>query len=249
MAGKEDSKISNPKIHKRGAYGIDAPALLPISGVLLASTVISAITSASAWPLIGTAVIVVFIIFAYYASTRGKFIVWVRLIDELGLHGDEQILDVGCGRGTLLMIAAQHLTTGKAFGIDIWKRSDQSGNSIQATDRNSKAEGVEDRVELRTADMTSLPFEDNSFDLVVSNLAIHNVSKEKRDIAIQEVVRVVKPGGRVMIADIMGASQYVRKLKSLGINNVTERDLGWRMWWSGPWARTILVSCTKQGEP
>jgi ubiquinone/menaquinone biosynthesis C-methylase UbiE len=93
--------------------------------------------------------------------------------------------------------------------------------------------------------MTSLPFEDESFDLVTSNLAIHNVEGDKRDKAIEEAIRVLRPGGRLMIADIMGTNQYARQLKRLGINDVSKRDLGWRMWWSGPWERTLLVSCTK----
>jgi ubiquinone/menaquinone biosynthesis C-methylase UbiE len=208
-------------------------------------TVFSGIVSGTVWSFLGVAVIAALGLQAYYASTRGKFVVWARLIGQLGLHGDERVLDLGCGRGAVLLIAAQHLTTGKAFGIDVWKRSDQSGNSIEATERNAKAEGVEDRVELRTADMASLPFETASFDLVVSNLAIHNVEKERRDGAVEEAVRVLRPGGRLMIADIMETGQYARKLRSLGMEGVHKQDLGWRVWWSGPWARTTLVSCVK----
>ena len=236
---------SRPEIHRRGSYGIDAPALLPILALLMASTVISGIVSGMIWSFIGAAVIAVFVYLAYYVSRKGKFVVWTRLIGQLNLRGDERILDIGCGRGAVLLIAAQYLTTGKAVGIDIWKRSDQSGNSIQATERNAKAEGVEDRVELRTADMTSLPFQGDSFDLIVSNLAIHNVNSQKRDMAVDEAVRVLRPGGRLMIGDIMGTDQYARRLESLGMRNVNKQDLGWRMWWGGPWARTVLVSCVK----
>jgi hypothetical protein len=73
-------------------------------------------------------------------------------------------------------MAAQHLTTGRAVGVDLWRSLDQSGNSAEATRRNAVAEGVADRVELHTADMSALPFEDDSFDLIVSNFAIHNIS-------------------------------------------------------------------------
>ena len=82
---------------------------------------------------------------------------------------------MGCGRGAVLLMAAQHLTTGRAVGVDLWRTVDQSGNSAEATRRNAVAEGVADRVELHTADMTALPFEGNSFDLVLSSLAIHNI--------------------------------------------------------------------------
>lgn len=98
------------------------------------------------------------------------------VLGQLNLRGDERILDLGCGRGAVLLLAAQHLTTGLAVGVDLWRRLDQSGNSLEATLRNALAEGVEDRVELHTADMMALPFADESFDLVVSNFAINNIS-------------------------------------------------------------------------
>jgi hypothetical protein len=84
-------------------------------------------------------------------------------------------------------MAAQHLTSGRAVGVDLWRTIDQSGNSAEATQRNAVAEGVADRIELHTGDMTALPFEDNSFDVVVSSLAIHNISgRAGREKAIDE---------------------------------------------------------------
>jgi hypothetical protein len=65
---------------------------------------------------------------------------------------------------------------GRAVGVDLWRGVDQSGNSAEATRRNAIAEGVADRVELHTGDITALPFAENSFDVVVSSLAIHNIS-------------------------------------------------------------------------
>ena len=53
---------------------------------------------------------------------------------------------------------------------------DQSGNAEQVTRQNAALEGVADRVELHSADMRQLPFDDGSFDVVVSSLAIHNVA-------------------------------------------------------------------------
>ena len=82
------------------------------------------------------------------ATLRGKFVVWAQLLDTLGLRGDERILDLGCGRGAVLLMAAERLTTGRAVGVDLWQRADQSGNGEAATRRNAVAEGVADRVEL-----------------------------------------------------------------------------------------------------
>jgi ubiquinone/menaquinone biosynthesis C-methylase UbiE len=181
-----------------------------------------------------------------YASRRGKFVVWAELFDQLSLRGDERILDMGCGRGAVLLLAGQHLTTGRAVGVDLWRIGDQSGNAIEATRQNAVAEGVADRVELHTADMTNLPFEDNSFDVVVSNVAIHNIKqRDGRDKAIEQAVRVLRPGGRLMVADIWATGHYSSHLAKLGMMDIGCRSLGWRLWWSGPWLATRLVTATK----
>lgn len=143
-------------------------------------------------------------------------------------------------------MAAQHLTTGRAVGVDLWSRVDQSGNSAEAARRNAAAEGVADRIELHDGDMTALPFEDNRFDLVLSSLAIHNIKGSVgRENAIREAVRVLRPGGRLLIADIRATRQHHGQLSGIGMNNVTRRRLGWQFWWGGPWAATRLVSATK----
>ena len=98
-----------------------------------------------------------------------------RILDSLPWRGDEQVLDVGCGRGLLLIGAAKRLKTGKATGVDIWQSQDLSGNSAEATKANAVAEGVADKIKLETTDARKLPFGANSFHIVVSSLAIHNI--------------------------------------------------------------------------
>jgi SAM-dependent methyltransferase len=181
-----------------------------------------------------------------HTTRRGKFQVWSRLLDECDLRGDARLLDIGCGRGAVLLMAAKRLTTGRAVGVDLWRTVDQSGNALDVTERNAVAEGVGDLVELHTGDMMALPFGDGEFDVVVSNMAVHNVrAAEGRARAVEEAARVLRPGGRLFIADIMATDEYRRRLTELGLTDVRIRPLGWRMWWGSPLLSTRLVSAAK----
>jgi SAM-dependent methyltransferase len=231
---------------RRGSYGIDAPGV--VGGFAAATIGIAVVAIAiGMWTwLITAAVLAVIAGVAYHTTRRGKFRVWAERLDALGLRGDERVLDVGCGRGAVLMLAAERVPRGKAVGIDLWRTRDQSGNDPEVTRRNAEAEGVADRVEIVTGDMTQLPFEDASFDLVVSSLAIHNVhARGGREKALGEAGRVLRPGGRLLIADLPAARRYPARLTELGMADVASRNAGWRMWWGGPWVPTIFVGATK----
>jgi arsenite methyltransferase len=234
----------NPR--RRGSYGIDAPYWAAAFAVVIAANFVNAVVSGGVWPFLPVLFLLACAGSCLYTTLRGKFVAWAELLDQLGLRGDERILDMGCGRGAVLLLAAQHLTTGWAVGVDLWRSGDQSGNAADATRRNAIAEGVADRVELHTADMTALALEDNSFEVVVSSLAMHNLrGRAGRDKAIDEAVRVLRPGGRLMIADIWATRQYQAHLAKIGMSDVARRRLGWRFWWSGPWAATRVVTATK----
>src|SRR5436309_1123823 len=115
-------------VPRRGSYGIDAPyAFAFISFVVfleLAVAIDEAVTSGRFRFFF--AVFFVFMIAALYLhfTLRGKFLVWAELLDQLNLRGDERILDMGCGRGAVLLMAAQRLTTGRAVGVDLWRGAD-----------------------------------------------------------------------------------------------------------------------------
>jgi len=89
--------------------------------------------------------------------------------------------------------AAKHLKTGKAIGIDVWKQSDLKNNTYENTMRNATLEGVHDKVLIKNADAQQMLFPDGEFDVVLSNLCIHNISsKNGRDKACREIARVGK---------------------------------------------------------
>jgi SAM-dependent methyltransferase len=180
------------------------------------------------------------------ATFRGKFAVWAEVLDRADLKGDENAIDIGCGRGAVTVALALRLPKGHITGIDLWRNVDQSGNNTAATEANLKLNGVEDRVTLETADMTALPFAENTFDLATASLSIHNVpTADGREAAIREAIRVLKPGGKLLIVDISKVTEYKKSLDALGVVATSDTSAGWRMWWSGPWMSTRILTAVR----
>jgi SAM-dependent methyltransferase len=232
-------------------YGVDAP-LVPLAfgacGVaLIAVWATGWGASVHVWmPLAGAAWFFAIAASFLYTTRIGKLAIWTELVRDLGLRGDERVLDLGCGRGLVLLRVAAKLTTGKSVGVDLWSTQDQSGNREAVTRRNAELEGVADRVELHTGDMRELAQPDAAFDVVVSSLAIHNIRNAvERRRAIDQAVRVLRPGGRLLIADLGFTASYAARLRELGMSDVAVRGFGWRFWYGGPWAAAKLVTATK----
>lgn len=221
-------------MYTKVSYGVDAPRVIQtlFMGALAAGIAAGGLHQIleGTWGLLaliwmGSVSVMLLLtgLWFLYGTLVAKRRLIAALVDSLELRGDEQVLDMGCGSGMFLIACAQKLTHGKAVGIDIWSAVDQSDNSIERTDNNVEAEGVAGCVELKTADMRSVPAGDSSYDVVVSSLAIHNISGEKeREKALAEVVRVLKRGGRFVIVDIFYGEQYQDFFSQHGMISVAE---------------------------
>ncbi|MEZ0090803.1 SAM-dependent methyltransferase [Streptacidiphilus sp. EB129] len=235
-----------PPLH-RPRYGVDAPAVPIVNGAAGVACCLAAARwrrGRTATAAVG-AVLLAFTGVYLHTTLRGKLRVWARELDRIGLKGDEQLLDLGCGRGAVLIEAARRLPAGRADGADLWSGKDQSGNSAEATLANAAAAAVGDRVQVHTADMTALPFADGSFDVVTSALAIHNIpSHEGRCRAVDEAMRVLRPGGQLLIADFWWmAGKYAAH-----IGQGTLRPLGSGYWYGGPFLGITLLHVVKPTE-
>jgi SAM-dependent methyltransferase len=217
-------------------YGLDAPRI------------VRSMFSRAAWTL-GIALVIFFINRSEYPGPAarmcgvlaliglaflavGATMVWFsrvaklrlrdQLLDSLQLRGDERVLDVGCGLGLLAIGAAKRLKNGKVVGIDVWSPFDLSGNTADAARANVKLEGVQDKVRIETGDARKLVYPDNHYDVVVSSLVLHNIpERDERAQAVREMVRVLKPGGKLAIFDIFRTGEYAEVLEAAGAKEMT----------------------------
>lgn len=216
-----------PLMPKKPDYGIDAPGvirnLLVIGLALLAVSFfigrVAMVGPRLRLTMIITGGILVAEGLAMLAYSKlGKFRHRDRMLAKIDWRGDEQVLDVGTGRGVLLIGAAKRLSTGKAVGIDIWSTKDLSANEMEGTYANAELECVRERVELKTEDASRMSFGDATFDVVVSNLCIHNIEDPKsRASACREIARVLKPGGTAVISDFKHTAEYADVLAQAGL--------------------------------
>jgi arsenite methyltransferase len=227
-------------------YGLDAPGLVlfffvggSVAAVL--AFILSLFFSGVLWTLplkVILSVVAVYLVGMGLLMLYWSWIAKVRrrndILDLVTWRGDEHVLDVGCGRGLMTIAAAQRLTTGHVIGIDIWDAKDQASTSAAVTLNNAAVAKVQDKVDIQTADARELPFENQSFDVVVSHWVVHNIPDEGgRNRALAEMSRVLRPGGRLLLNDIEFRDAYLKKLEHLGFvecrmvfNQVEDQILG-----------------------
>ncbi|UJR38574.1 hypothetical protein I4U23_031240 [Adineta vaga] len=188
-----------------------------------------------------------------YATLSGKFQVWEELLKNIikDINLNEPCLDCGCGRGMVLLMIARlkkefrlendRGSISPVYGIDIFNSLDQTSNSPISTCRNVASTNLLDCVVLHTGTFLDLPFVDDSFTLVTSSLAIHNVSNSnEKQRAIRECARVTKPNGWLLIVDLKGnVGLYENTLRELGWKSIERKWAGMKMMF-GIWPCEIL---------
>ncbi|KAE8389098.1 hypothetical protein BDV23DRAFT_194730 [Aspergillus alliaceus] len=221
-----DIKATSPNrlIPPKPSYGIDSPLGLVSSNILAP--------------------------FYLYASLKGKFDAWNALLSQIPPSTlSKRTLDLGPGRGIVLLKTASlkkqlhDRSAGPvepAYGIDLFIRGDQSGNSPLATYDNAAALGVRDWVVLHTGNFGRLPFADGVFGLVTGSLSIHNANKEVRRDAVREAARVLVGGGELVIVDLAGyVGEYAGFLEELGWREIEVESGGLRLMF-GAWPGRVL---------
>jgi ubiquinone/menaquinone biosynthesis C-methylase UbiE len=156
----------------------------------------------------------------------------LRLAKLSHIEKGQKVLMVGCGTGFSACLLAKRLGC-YVTGIDI------AAVSIDRAKARAKREHIEDKVEFRVGDANSLPFEANTFDVVITEFVAMFLDKT---IAFKEFVRVLKPGGYVGIyelfkdqdtpsdlaAEILGAEQLFQEITNLEFKLCTQAD--WVKW-------------------
>lgn len=156
-----------------------------------------------------------------------------RLLDALELTGDEVVLDLGTGDGVVAIAAARRLPNGSVLAVDDWQRPHGGGSLTPAVAQaNAAAEGVLERVRVTTAPFDRLTLPDASVDRAVACFSLHHLERETRRAALREMARVLRPGGRLLIAEPIQRADIADALAHAGLR-VTRTSRTFPRWLFG----------------
>lgn len=217
------------QLKTKAQYGIDAPGVirnLIIIGIVLYLLGIFVLPriNGGRWILYldgamlytGIFMIIEALLMIWY-SKYGKLKHRDRMLAQYSFRGNERVMDVGAGRGLLAIGAAKHLTDGKVTAMEIWRHKDLSENNSASLWDNARLEGVADKLVVVDQDICQTDLPDNSFDLILSNLCLHNIETAAgRNQACEQIVRLLGPNGTAIISDFKYTSTYRANFHKLG---------------------------------
>lgn len=193
-------------------------------------------------------------VFAYNAfSYDGKRRVSKRIIDGTAGYIDIPdggvALDIGCGSGALAIAAAKKNPNANIIGCDRWGKEYASFSKLLCKE-NARAEGVEN-IKFRKGDATALPFDDETFDAVMSNYVYHNIPTNDRQAILLETLRTLKKGGTFAIHDIFSKQKYgdmesfIKKLYDMGYEKVELLDTTDGLFIESKEAKLLMLDASK----
>lgn len=116
-------------------------------------------------------------------------------IDQAFIKSGDNVLDIGCGTGDVTLLAKNRAKQGSVYGID------PAPEMIAAARKKAARKRLE--IDFRVGVIESLPFPDSSLDVVTSSLMMHHLPETLKVRGLAEIYRVLKPGGRLLIADFL----------------------------------------------
>ena len=117
-----------------------------------------------------------------------------RILEAAEIQAGDEVLDLGAGTGLLTLPSA-------AAGTRVWA-VDISQGMLSYLETKARSADL-DNIELVVASVVSIPLVDGSVDVAISNYCFHHLPAEEKMTALAEVERILKPGGRLVIADMM----------------------------------------------
>lgn len=189
------------------------------------------------WNLIWILLIIIWGGIFGHTISRGHVKIWHRVLKQLNIPTEAQVLDASAGRtNDLKMIASQLKTPGKVTGIAEWRQS------LPMVKQQIAAAKLADRVKMVDGSMMNLPFTNQCFDYVIIDAALHNVTPAiQRGRVLQEAIRVLKNHGTLVIIDTKSFKEYQHVLQNMGVANFQVIKTGFDGWWGGPWITTKVL--------
>ncbi len=152
----------------------------------------------------------------YHHSTRKQSEILRESVRDLFSHSfdiagirkgeDIRVLDAGCGSGFLCAVVASYFPNAQITGIDLFKSGSLRDLSLDAAIRNMERLGFSRRVEFVTADLTESLKSLGTFDLIVSNLVLHNLGQRRKK-AFENIVEVMKHGAFFVYGDLSTSNE------------------------------------------